>query len=205
MVVVLALVQGARQTQWPMLRQIGWALFAVGLFRVIWFDLALLNPVTRAQMVGPVPIANLATGHFAAVALWLWLAGSQAGEARRQLMLHTASLSAMILTVLITVRQMMQGSLLSGGAMGTGENYLYSAGLLALAIAWLARGMMAGSRLLRLAGLALLTTVTFKVFLIDAAALEGVLRILSFLVLGIALIGIGWAYGRVMAKPPKTA
>lgn len=34
--------------------------------------------------------------------------------------------------------------------------------------------------------------------LIDAAALEGVLRILSFMGLGIALIGIGWAYGRVM-------
>jgi uncharacterized membrane protein len=104
----------------------------------------------------------------------------------------------MIIAVLATVRQMMQGSIMSGGFIDTGENYLYSAGLLALAIAWLARGMMAGSRLLRLAGLALLTAVTLKVFLIDAAALTGVLRILSFLGLGIALIGIGWAYGRVM-------
>uniref|UniRef100_UPI003983A867 DUF2339 domain-containing protein n=1 Tax=Sphingorhabdus sp. TaxID=1902408 RepID=UPI003983A867 len=51
---------------------------------------------------------------------------------------------------------------------------------------------------LRLAGLLLLTLVTLKVFLVDAAALSGVLRILSFLGLGIALIGIGWAYGRLM-------
>jgi uncharacterized membrane protein len=67
--------------------------------------------------------------------------------------------------------------------------------------------MMAGSRLLRISGLALLTAVTFKVFLIDAASLTGVLRILSFLGLGIALIGIGWAYGRVMgtAKTGPTA
>jgi len=41
--------------------------------------------------------------------------------------------------------------------------------------------------------------VTLKVFLIDAAALTGLLRILSFLALGLALIGIGWAYGRFVA------
>jgi len=39
------------------------------------------------------------------------------------------------------------------------------------------------------------------VFLVDAAALEGVLRILSFLGLGLALIAIGWAYGRFMKVP----
>ena len=35
------------------------------------------------------------------------------------------------------------------------------------------------------------------------AALTGVLRILSFLGLGIALIGIGWAYGRIMGAGRK--
>ena len=76
-------------------------------------------------------------------------------------------------------------------------------GGVARAIAWLVRGMMAESRLLRMAGLALLTAVTLKVFLIDAASLTGLLRILSFLGLGIALIGIGWAYGRVMGTAGK--
>jgi uncharacterized membrane protein len=199
----LALAQAAQRPAWPALRSIGWALVAIALFRVVWFDLALLNPVLRAQMVGPVPVANLATGHFAIVAIWLWLLSAQATTGRNQLALHIGSLTAMILTVLATVRQAMQGSLLSGGDLGTGENYLYSAALLALAIAWLSRGMVAKSRLMRLAGLALLTAVTFKVFLIDAAALSGVLRILSFLVLGVALIGIGWAYGRLMGRGVK--
>ena len=40
-------------------------------------------------------------------------------------------------------------------------------------------------------------------FLIDAAALEGVLRILSFLGLGIALIGIGKLYTRVLSGESK--
>jgi hypothetical protein len=204
----LALRETAKRPLWSALKPIGLALAAIALFRVIWFDLLLLNPVFVAQAVGPVPVANLASGHLALTAIWLWLFGNQLSEGKQRVGFYILSLSAMILTVLATVRQAMQGSIMSGGAFTTGENYLYSAALLALAIAWLARGMMAGSRLLRIAGLALLTAVTLKVFLVDAAALEGVLRILSFLGLGIALIGIGWAYGRVMgtaAKPQETA
>jgi uncharacterized membrane protein len=203
----LALSQSKIRSEWPWLKTIGWALVGIALFRVIWFDLLLLNPLVVQQSVGPVPIANLATGHMALVAIWLWLlarfAPNDAPLKGAQSTLHILSLIAMIITMLVTVRQLMQGSMMSGGAFGTSENYLYSAGLLVLAIAWLARGMVAGSRLMRLAGLGLLTIVTLKVFLIDAAALTGVLRILSFLGLGIALIGIGWAYGRVMgtAKP----
>lgn len=201
---VLALVQATKRPSWSTLYPIGWVLAGVAFLRVIWFDLLLLNPVIRPQMVGSVPVANLATGHFALVALWLWLLGFRAGEARRQMALQGLSLGAMILMMLVTVRQLKQGTLLAGGELGTSENYLYSAGLLALAIAWLARGMVVNSRLLRLTGLALLTAVTFKVFLIDAAALSGLLRILSFLVLGIALIGIGWAYGRLMGTATAT-
>jgi uncharacterized membrane protein len=199
----LALREAAKRPNWPSLRPIGWVLAGIALFRVIWFDLLLLNPAFVAQSVGPVPVANLASGHMALTAIWLWLLGNMAGDTRRQMPLQILSLGAMAITVLAAVRQAMQGSIMSGGALGTGENYLYSAGLLVLAIAWLARGMMAGSKLLRLAGLALLTAVTLKVFLIDAAALTGVLRILSFLGLGIALIGIGWAYGRVMGSTSK--
>lgn len=191
----LALSQADKRPALPSLKLVGWVLAGAALFRVVWFDLLLLNPVFVAQTVGPVPVANLATGHMALVAIWLWLF---ARYAKHALPLQSLSLGAMILTALATVRQAMQGSIMSGGNIDTGENYLYSAALLVLAIAWLARGMIAGSRLLRLAGLGLLTAVTLKVFLIDAAALTGVLRILSFLGLGIALIGIGWAYGRVM-------
>ena len=79
------------------------------------------------------------------------------------------------------------------GRLGLGQHRrgAWLAALLALAIGWLAIGIKTGLAILRLAGLALLTVVTLKVFLIDAAALVGVLRILSFMGLGIALIGIG--------------
>lgn len=79
-----------------------------------------------------------------------------------------------------------------------------SAGWLAAAIALLIAGVRLPDKALRLAGLGLLTATILKVFIIDAAALEGALRILSFLGLGVALIGIGKLYTRVLAGEAVT-
>ena len=193
----LALGQ-AKTRNWPSLATAGLALSGVALFRVIWFDLFLLNPVMVPQAVGPVVVANLVTVHLALTAFWLWRL-AHAVPSRFILAVRSLSLGTMIVAVLATIRQAVQGNLISGALIETGENYLYSVGLLALAIGWLVLGIKRGSKLFRIAGLLLLTAVTFKVFLIDAASLTGILRILSFLGLGIALIGIGWAYGRLMA------
>lgn len=193
-----ALHHGRKRAVGALLPKIGWVLIAAALFRIIWFDLLIHNPVADPQMVGPVPVANLLVGYLALVALWLWLLAQEVKPRWIQIV-QSISLGAMMLTILALVRQAVQGTFISGGYVGTGENYFYSAGLLALAIAWLVLGIRQNAKLLRVAGLSLLTVVTLKVFLIDAAALAGLLRILSFLGLGIALIGIGWAYGRVMA------
>lgn len=199
----LTLRQFVARPDWPSLRITGFVLSGLALFRFIWFDLVVHNPIMDPQSVGPVPVANLLTGHLALVALWLWLLARNVPE-RLIVTVRCLSLGTMILTMLATIRQAVQGNLVSGAGIETGENYLYSAGLLALAIAWLALGISRRSKLLRVAGLSLLTAVTLKVFLIDAAALTGLLRILSFLGLGIALIGIGWAYGRLMGVGQKS-
>ena len=44
-----------------------------------------------------------------------------------------------------------------------------------------------------------------RVLRLDAAALDGALRILSFLALGMVLIGISWAYTRFLARPAAPA
>jgi hypothetical protein len=79
-----------------------------------------------------------------------------------------------------------------------------------ISLAWLltaAALLFAGVRMpdkpLRFAGLLLLTATILKVFLIDASKLEGLLRILSFLGLGIALIGIGKLYSKVLSAKPS--
>ena len=76
---------------------------------------------------------------------------------------------------------------------------------LALSVILIAIGMATRDRALRLVGLILLTLTVLKLFLIDAAALEGILRILSFLGLGIALIGVGKLYAKVLLAEAKPA
>ena len=71
---------------------------------------------------------------------------------------------------------------------------------LVLAILFITAGMVLHNFALRIAGLVLLTVTVLKLFLIDAAALEGVLRILSFFGLGASLIVLGRFYGTLLRR-----
>ncbi len=67
-----------------------------------------------------------------------------------------------------------------------------------LSIALIGAGMALHDLAFRIAGLTLLTVTVVKLFLIDASALDGVLRILSFVGLGVSLIVLGWLYGKLL-------
>jgi uncharacterized membrane protein len=56
---------------------------------------------------------------------------------------------------------------------------------------------------LRLAALAIVGLTSAKVFLIDMSGLEGLWRVLSFLGLGLVLIGLGAAYRRLVVPSPE--
>ena len=199
--------------------QIGGAvLIGITMARFIWFDIFVFNPVLREQTVGAVPVFNMAVLLCAALTGIFWWAGKQKLAVQGAnistiedsvvgRLLYFGTLMLAIITILVLVRQYIQGSVIALGsgdsAVGVTENYLYSAALLLLALAWIGYAIMRGGRTLRLAGLGLLTLVTLKVFLIDAAAMQGLLRILSFLGLGVALIVIGWAYRRLLLKTPE--
>lgn len=82
------------------------------------------------------------------------------------------------------------------------ESLALSAVWLALGIAALAYGVVRRSREARLGSAVLVTLTTFKVFLFDLSGLEGAWRALSFIGLGLVLIGIGAVYQRLLF-PPK--
>jgi uncharacterized membrane protein len=82
------------------------------------------------------------------------------------------------------------------------ELYAYSFVWLLFGVALLAAGFWREAPALRHAGMALVCIVVAKVFLIDMAGLKGLLRVLSFLGLGAALLGLGYAYRRFgLARP----
>ena len=166
--------------------------------RLIWFDMLLHNPALVAQSVGSLPVLNLLLPAYLLSAFWLYRARRSADSAVRSGIWLGAFLASLILGVMLMVRQLFQGPILSGLTIGSTESYGYSLAGLLLSIALLLFGIRIRDKALRLAGLVLLTATILKVFLVDASALEGVLRILSFLGLGVALIGIGKLYTAVL-------
>ena len=90
------------------------------------------------------------------------------------------------------------GSRLIGPMDTNTEMYTYSVVWLVLAIIYQGVGLWRGIKTLHIGSLILLLLAIGKVFLVDASELEGLYRVLSFLGLGMALIGIGFFYNKVV-------
>ena len=183
----------------------GTALTALAAARLVWFDMLIHNPLLDAQNVGALPVLNWLAPAYLLGAYWLYRARRSADGKTRSGVWLILALAALVLGAMLIVRQLFQGPLLNGPNMPSAESYGYSLAGLLLSIALLLSGIRLPDKALRLAGLVLLTATTIKVFLVDAGALEGVLRILSFLVLGVALIGIGKLYTRVLDAEARPA
>ncbi len=91
---------------------------------------------------------------------------------------------------------------------GHGEFYTYSAVWLSLGIVLLAYGLWRKSVEVRIASALFIVLSVLKVFLLDLAGLDGILRALSFIGLGGVLIGIGLVYQKYVfarpSAPPQT-
>lgn len=103
------------------------------------------------------------------------------------------------------IRRLAKGEVIAMNRVpwANGELYAVSAVWLLTGLALLLAGVKTGRRDLRLASAILITLTTLKVFLIDMRALDGAFRAVSFIGLGIALIGIGRLYQRVLSKPSR--
>jgi uncharacterized membrane protein len=158
------------------------------------------NPVFQHADVGRLPIANGLLLAYAVPAAMAVLARNWIdGEPNRQiatLVEATASILAFA-WVSFEVRHLFDPAFARPGFAAQGlELYAYSIAWLMFGVALLALGFLRRAAALRHAGMALVCLVVAKVFLIDMAGLQGLLRVFSFLGLGAALIGLGYAYRR---------
>ncbi|NOZ32982.1 MAG: DUF2339 domain-containing protein [Alphaproteobacteria bacterium] len=80
------------------------------------------------------------------------------------------------------------------------ELYTYSVVWLIIGVGAMAAGIYMASRVVRIASVVILGLVAAKVFLIDMAGSEGILRAVSFIGLGATLVGIGLVYQRVLSS-----
>ena len=96
---------------------------------------------------------------------------------------------------------MWQGALNLNLPTGNGELYTYTIVWMLLALtALLAGSIRLGNSVYR-AGLGLLIFVIAKIFFIDMADLEGLLRVASFMGLGLSLLGLAYLYQRFNLAP----
>ena len=169
------------------------------------------NPVFEPADVGLLPIVNLLLVAYAAPAALAAVAGRWAAAAGEKPAVLPADIVAMILAfayVSLEVRHFFDPGFERPGFAASGlELYAYSIVWLLFGVALLALGIIRGTPALRHAGMALVCIVVAKVFLIDMAGLQGLLRVFSFLGLGAALVGLGYAYRRfvfIESKSGKT-
>jgi uncharacterized membrane protein len=190
----VAVIALGEYRQRPVLRWGGRLLLAVAtVFSVLWQLLSLLFGVP----IGDLPILNAVLLADAVPALaygiLAWLVPH-----RRKLRMIARVLAAFYAFLWVTLeiqRAFHPRVELFAGSTDV-EWYLYSVAWLAFAGAALAAGLVRGNQWLRRAGLIGIGIVVGKVFLSDMAELDGALRALSFIGLGGALVGLGYAYRR---------
>jgi uncharacterized membrane protein len=98
----------------------------------------------------------------------------------------------------LEVRTLFHGEVLNDGPTTDAEEYTYSAVWLAFGVTLLVAGMLLRSQAVRLASAAVVILTVLKVFLIDMSDLTGFYQSLSFIGLGIVLLGVGWLYQRLL-------
>ncbi|WIM13205.1 DUF2339 domain-containing protein [Enhydrobacter sp.] len=164
------------------------------------------NPIFDSADVGQWPILNgllLAYAVPAAMAAVArrWMADVEKDESVGALVTVAAGILAFVYLSL-EVRHFFDPDFQRPGLEAEGvELYAYSIVWLLFGVALLTLGFVRRSAVLRHAGMALVCIVVLKVFLIDLAGLEGLLRVVSFLGLGAALLGLGFVYRRLGFDP----
>lgn len=114
-----------------------------------------------------------------------------------------AALALLFAYVTLETRHVFQGEFITLTRSTTSaEMWAYSAVWLALGLAFLGYGIVRHSLEARIASAVLIVLTVVKAVFFDLAGLTGIWRPLSFLVLGVVLIGIGMVYQRLLFAPP---
>jgi uncharacterized membrane protein len=196
-----ALWLGERRAR-PVLHWSGIILFWLASAQVVLWQVIVRSPLITGEPVGVTMVfdaLSLAYGLPAVLyAAHVWL---RLGPDWQRLAARILAAGLAFVWLSLEVRHAFQGEDLALSIFGSnatdGEWYAYSAVWLAFAAVALAIGLIRRDEWLRRVALGGIGLVVAKVFLSDMAELEGVLRALSFLGLGAALVGIGYAYRRL--------
>jgi uncharacterized membrane protein len=176
------------------------ALAALALAGIVFGLWLAENPLMTAERVGGRFVNLILLGYAlpAVLAAILALVARGTRPYAYRVVAAVAAVGLALAYLSLEVTRLYHGPVLTAGPTSNAEQYTYSAVWLAFGVALLIAGVLLRSQPARMASAAVVLITIAKVFLLDLAVLEGPFRALSFIGLGLVLVGIGWLYQRLL-------
>jgi len=177
-----------------------WVIASLTLMGIVFGLFAMENPLVTGDSVGGSFFNLILLGYglpaVLAAALALVVRGTRPTFYSIVAVVAAVALALAYLTMEVTT--LFHGPFLTRERTTDAEQYTYSAVWLGFGVLLLLAGILLRSQPARLASAAVVALTIAKVFLVDMAGLTGVYRALSFIGLGLVLVGIGWLYQRLL-------
>jgi len=161
------------------------------------------NPLVTDEPVGG-PFLNLILlgyGLPAVLAIVLALVARRTRSISYRAVSAAASVALALAYLTLQVVRFYHGPVLTAGDVTNPEQYTFSAVWLGFGVLLLLAGLLLDSKPARLASGAVIMLTVAKVFLVDMSDLTGIWRALSFIGLGLVLVGIGYLYQHLLFPP----
>jgi uncharacterized membrane protein len=165
------------------------------------------NPLVTGAPVGGrfLNLILLGYGMPAVLAIVLALVARRTRAMPYRAVLAAAAVVLALAYLTLEVVRLYHGPILTAGEVTDPEQYTFSAVWLGFGVVLLVAGLLLDSKPARLASGAVVALTIAKVFLVDMADLAGIWRALSFIGLGLVLVGIGYLYQRLLFPPRPAA
>ncbi|TVP92725.1 MAG: DUF2339 domain-containing protein [Thioalkalivibrio sp.] len=168
-------------------------LLAVGNYLMLATVMNPLWDASSSAMIAQTPILNLLLLAYGLPVL-LWALAGRSYEPDLRPFFAVMAGVGLWLFVSLEIRHLWHGHLDLADPVRDGELYSYSVVWLLMAVATMVFGILRSRSNLYRGGLALLLLVILKIFFIDMAGLTGLLRAVSFMGLGLSLLGLAFLH-----------
>lgn len=184
-------------------------LFGLFGFGVLFYGLSVANPLVSpsATVLGPPLLNSLAIAYLLPALALRVIARRVAGmEDWVRRLFEGVAIALAVLWVFAVIRHFWQGSglIALGRATSQPELYSYTVALILAGAGLFYQSLAKRSAVMRRVGLGVIGLAIAKVFFVDAAGLTGLIRVFSFLLLGLALAALAWLgqWSERRAGPP---
>ncbi len=183
-------------------------LLGLALAQIVFLQLWYWNPIWRVTFVGEIPILNVLLLAYAIPAVFCFgFAREQMQHGNRTLARLLGALGLVLIFAYLSleVRRTFHGGILLPFQPSDVELYVYSLVWLIYSASLLGLAILRRIVGLRHASFVFLLITIVKVFVFDMADLTGLLRVASFIGLGLSLVAVGFVYQRfVFTQPPAS-